>query len=99
MLAMNDIDLGPLEDGPHANLIRYMARKGLDGTLAQHQHDTLGLPTRTPDETAMAIEAVRAEMSLVGHWLAERYQFEYPQTLEDVVRQIWSDNKEILVSR
>lgn len=73
--------------------------KGLDGKLTEHQQALLGLPSRSPEETITVIEAIRAEMSSVGRWLADRYTFSYPDELEDVVRRIWIEHKELLTRR
>ena len=73
--------------------------KGLDGKLSAHQHNILGLPSRTPDETVTVIDAIRAEMAYVGRCLADRHGFAYPHELEDVVRRIWDENKESLIKR
>ena len=37
--------------------------KGLDGKLTEQQHNILGLPSRTPEETVTVIDAIRAEMA------------------------------------
>jgi hypothetical protein len=73
--------------------------KGLDGKLTEQQHNILGLPSRTPEETVTAIEAIRAEMARVGRWLADRHAFAYPHELEDVVRRVWNEHKEFLTRR
>jgi hypothetical protein len=73
--------------------------KGLDGKLTANQHDILGLPSRTPDETVRVVDAIRAEMACVGRCLADRHEFVYPHELEDVVRRIWDENKESLTRR
>ena len=73
--------------------------KGLDGKLTEQQHNILGLPSRTPEETVTAIEAIRAEMARVGRWLADRHAFAYPHELEDVVRRVWNEHKESLTRR
>jgi hypothetical protein len=73
--------------------------KGLDDKLTEHQHNILGLPSRTPEETVTVIEAIRAEMARVGRWLADRHEFAYPHELEDVVRRIWNEHKESLTRR
>lgn len=73
--------------------------KGLDGKLTAQQHDILGLPSRTPTETVCAIDAIRAEMASVGHWLADQHEFAYPHELEAVVRKLWDENKESLARR
>ena len=59
----------------------------------------LGLPTRTPTEIVSIIDAIRAEMAAVGHWLAERHGFVYPHELEAVVNRTWQAHKEFLVKR
>lgn len=61
-----------------------MLHKGLDGKLAKKQKDILGLPSQTPAQTIVAIEAIRAEMAHIGRQLADQYAFDYPHTLEDV---------------
>lgn len=73
--------------------------KGLEGKLTESQHNTLGLPSRTPEETITVIDAIRAEMSSVGHWLAAKHGFEYPQELEDVVRRVWTEHKDSIARR
>jgi hypothetical protein len=73
--------------------------QGLDGKLTAQQHDTLGLPSRTPEETVAVIEAIRAEMASAGRWLAERYAFAYPHALEEVVRRSWNEHKESIIRR
>jgi hypothetical protein len=73
--------------------------QGLDGKLTEHQHNILGLPSRTPNETVTVIDAIRAEMASVGRWLAARHEFAYPHELEDVVRRIWNEHKESITRR
>jgi hypothetical protein len=73
--------------------------KGLEGKLTEHQHNILGLPSRTPEETVTVIEAIRAEMARVGRWLADRHEFAYPHELEAVVRRVWNEHKESLTKR
>jgi hypothetical protein len=73
--------------------------KGLDGQLSEHQHNILGLPSRTPEETVTVIEAIRAEMASAGRWLADRYGFAYPHELEAVVQRVWSERKESFIRR
>jgi hypothetical protein len=72
---------------------------GLEGKLTAAQHSILGLPSRTPEETVTVIEAIRAEMSSIGRWLAYRHAFAYPYELEDVVRRVWNEHKEALTRR
>jgi hypothetical protein len=73
--------------------------QGLDGKLTEHQHNILGLPSRTPEETVTVIDAIRAEMARAGRWLADRYGFAYPHELEEVVQRVWSEHKESLTRR
>jgi hypothetical protein len=73
--------------------------KGLDGKLTADQHNILGLPSRTPEETVTVIEAIRAEMARAGRWLADKHEFAYPHELEDVVRRVWDERKESLTRR
>jgi hypothetical protein len=73
--------------------------KGLEGKLTEHQHNILGLPSRTPEETVTVIDAIRAEMAGVGRWLADRHEFAYPHELEDVVQRVWNEHKESLTRR
>lgn len=72
-------------------------RRALDGSLSADQRALLGWPTRTAEETAEAIEQIRAEMAEVGRWLAEKYKFEYPQALEEVVTRTWEAEKPTLL--
>jgi predicted nucleotidyltransferase len=51
--------------------------------------DVCGAPTRTREEICTAIERYRDVSAQVGRALAERYGFEYPETLEAVVRRQW----------
>jgi len=73
--------------------------KGLEGKLSENQHNILGLPSRTPEETVTVIDAIRAEMARVGGWLADRHEFAYPHELEDVVRRVWNEHKESVTRR
>lgn len=73
--------------------------EGLEGKLTEQQHNILGLPSRTPEETVRGIEAIRAEMARLGRWLADRHEFAYPHELEDVVRRVWNEHKEFLTRR
>jgi hypothetical protein len=73
--------------------------KGLDGKLTSHQHNILGMPSQTPEETVTVIDAIRAEMAHAGRWLADRHEFAYPNELEDVVRRMWNEHKESLTRR
>ena len=73
--------------------------KGLEGKLTKHQHNILGLPSRTANETVTVIEAIRTQMARVGRSLAARYEFAYPQELEEVVRRMWRGHKKVITSR
>ncbi|HMN30313.1 MAG TPA: hypothetical protein PKE45_19320 [Caldilineaceae bacterium] len=73
--------------------------KGLAGKLTEQQHTILGLPSRTPDETATVIDAIRTEMAGVGRWLADRHGFAYPNELEEVVQRVWNEHKKSLTRR
>jgi hypothetical protein len=73
--------------------------KGLDGTLTAQQHNILGLPSTTPEETITVIDAIRAEMACVGRWLADRHEFAYPHELEELVQRIWNEHKDSLIRR
>lgn len=73
--------------------------KGLGGRLTAEQQRITGLPSRTPEETVAAIEAIRAEMMRVGPELAERHAFDYPRELEAVVRRAWAANRQAITER
>jgi hypothetical protein len=73
--------------------------QGLAGKLTEPQHNLLGLPSRTPDETVAVIDAIRAEMASVGRWLADKHEFAYPHELEDVVRRTWNEQMASLTRR
>lgn len=73
--------------------------RGLEGQLTEHQHNILGLPSRTPAETITVIDAIRAEMARVGRWLAERHAFAYPHELEAVVLRVWHQHRAALTGR
>src|SRR5262249_31226256 len=73
--------------------------RGLEGKLTERQHNILGLPSRTSEETVTVIDAIRAEMAGAGRWLADRHEFAYPHELEDVVRRVWNEHKEALTRR
>jgi hypothetical protein len=73
--------------------------QGLEGKLTERQHNILGLPSRTPEETVTVIDAIRTEMAAVGRWLADTHDFAYPQELENVVRRVWDEHKESLTRR
>ncbi len=73
--------------------------KGLEGRLTAEQRSIVGLPSRTPGETVIAIEAIRVEMARVGHWLADRHGFAYPDELEGLVWRVWAEHKEAITRR
>ena len=43
----------------------------------------------TREDIYRIIEGIRNEVSIVGRKLAEKYAFDYPEELEDVVRRHW----------
>ena len=73
--------------------------KGLGSKLTTQQQSLLGLPSRTPEETVIAIEANRKEMSRVGQLLSTAHGFAYPQELEDVVLRTWNEHKQAFMKR
>lgn len=73
--------------------------KGLEGKLTTSQLNMLGMPSRTPEETVHAVDAIRDEMALAGRSLDEIHGFAYPYELENVVRQIWDERKESFIGR
>ena len=73
--------------------------KGLDGRLTTQQQNLIGLPSRTPEETVFAIEAIHQEMSRVGRLLSKTHGFEYPHNLEDVVLRTWNNHKRAFMKR
>ena len=72
---------------------------GLDSRLTKQQQGLMGMPTRTPEETVFAIEAIRQEMSRVGQLLSKTFGFQYPQDLEDVVLITWNKHKQAFMKR
>jgi hypothetical protein len=73
--------------------------QALDGQVAPGQEAVLGMPCRTPTETAQAIEAIRHEMTVVGRRLADKHGFAYPESLQAVVERTWRRKVESLISR
>ncbi|GEM_PF-4143551 len=73
--------------------------KGLAGKITQQQKDILGLPSRTPHETIIAIESIRSEMARIGRQLAEQYSFTYPHELEVVVQRTLKKHKASILER
>ncbi|MEO0596018.1 MAG: hypothetical protein AAF126_07915 [Chloroflexota bacterium] len=67
--------------------------KGLEDKITEQQEAILGLPSRTPSETIIAIEAIRVEMAHIGRQLADKYAFAYPHVLEEVVQLYWNTFK------
>ena len=49
----------------------------------------LGSPVRSLHEAKIAIELIRDRMSAIGHALADKMGFAYPERLEAVVREAW----------
>lgn len=76
-----------------------LLHKGLAGKLSFAQQAVLGMPSRTPEETAAAIEAIRSEMGRVGRLLADRYAVDYPEQLEALVWRMWNEQREVLIAR
>lgn len=72
---------------------------GLEEKLSPQQRAILGRPSQTPEETAIAVEGIRAEMAQVGRWLADRHSFSYPQDIEAVVQQAWTANRASIIER
>ena len=73
--------------------------KGLAHKLTDEQQVIVGMPSRTPEETVAAIEAIRGEMSRIGRSLAQKHNFTYPSELEAVVQQVWELHKVQVISR
>ncbi|MFK7800177.1 MAG: nucleotidyltransferase domain-containing protein [Anaerolineae bacterium] len=73
--------------------------EGIRDALSEDQRQVFGMPSRTPGETVLAIEAIREEMGRIGRSLAGKYQFDYPNELEDVVIRMWDENKRSLLVR
>ena len=73
--------------------------RGLGDKITQEQKDILGLPSSTPRETVVAIQAIRSEMARIGRELSKQYVFDYPYELEDVVQKTWNEHKEAIVKR
>lgn len=73
--------------------------EGLRNMLSEDQQNVFGMPSRTPDETVLAIEAIRVEMGRIGRVLADKHRFEYPHQLEAVVARLWDENKVSLTVR
>jgi len=48
-----------------------------------------GAPTQTREEICDAIERYQETISSLGRRLAERFEFEYPSDLENIVRRDW----------
>jgi hypothetical protein len=71
---------------------------GLTAATREIERDTrrqalqiVGMPLRDYDEIVAAIETARDEVARVGRQLAAREGFDYPQRLEQVVRQSWAE--------
>ena len=73
--------------------------EGLNNQLSTKQQSLLGLPSSTVEETVIAIEAIRTEMTRVGRHLAKIHEFEYPHELERTVLKHWQENKAELIKR
>jgi hypothetical protein len=68
--------------------------KGLRGKLSAEQVAIVGMPSRTPAESAAVIEAIRAEMARIGQALAKQHAFDYPSELEAVVLRTWNEQRD-----
>ena len=73
--------------------------RGLASKFTAEQQAIVGMPSRTPEETMAAVEAIRAEMAALGRLLAEQYGFDYPHALEAVVEKAWREHKAAIVKR
>lgn len=73
--------------------------KGLRGKLSAEQQAILGMPSRTPSESAAVIEAIRTEMARVGRALAQQHAFDYPTELEAVVWRTWNEQRDQAIAR
>lgn len=76
-----------------------LLHKGLNSKLSEQQQNLLGLPSRTPLEAAIAIEAIRIEMARIGRSLASTHTFAYPHELENVVQKSWHEQKATFIKR
>ena len=57
--------------------------------------EVVSLPTRTKAEKLEAVDRLNTEVSIVGHLLANKYRFEYPNELESLVLEFWQMFKAI----
>jgi hypothetical protein len=57
--------------------------------IESHVLERLGAPMRSREEIYRAIEGNRHEVAEVGRWLAQKYDFVYPEALEMTVQQGW----------
>ncbi len=65
--------------------------RAVETLLDAHAWRLQGAPLTTRAEIMAAIEAIRDEVSLVGRTLAMEMGFDYPNALEQTVRQAWRD--------
>lgn len=54
-----------------------------------HALGVMGAPMRSREEIYRAIEGNRCEVAELGRWLAQKYEFIYPEALEVTVQQGW----------
>lgn len=57
--------------------------------LGSRALEVLGAPVRNNEEIYRAIEGNRCEVAELGRWLAQKYEFAYPEALEATAQQGW----------
>jgi hypothetical protein len=65
--------------------------QALQGKVADGVLEGVSLPTRTRSEKIEAVNRLHAEISKVGHTLADKYKFDYPRGLETLVLSHWQN--------
>jgi hypothetical protein len=63
----------------------------LQGSGDENVLELVSLPTRTRGEKIKAVKRLNAEVSKIGHRLADKYKFVYPEGLETLVIAHWQD--------
>ncbi|MGI4787572.1 MAG: nucleotidyltransferase family protein [Janthinobacterium lividum] len=63
--------------------------RAITATFGAHSLETLGTPRGNRADVIRAIECNRNEVAAVGRRLAELLGFEYPEALEQTVRETW----------
>lgn len=71
----------------------------LQGSGDERVLEVVSLPTRTRKEKLEAVERLNTEVSKVGRRLADKYHFDYPDELEELVLTFWEGIKAILQTR